>query len=43
VCSSDLVKEGLKAGDRVVVEGLLKVREGSPVKVVAPVAARAGR
>jgi len=38
-----IVKEGLKAGERVVVEGLLKVREGSPVKVVAPVAARAGR
>jgi len=38
-----IVKDGLKAGERVVVEGLLKVREGSSVKVIAHVAARAGR
>ena len=29
-----LVTEGLQAGDRVVVEGLQKVRPGSPVRVV---------
>jgi len=38
-----IVREGLKPGERVVVEGLLKVREGSPVTLVAPVTARAGR
>src|SRR5262249_50366706 len=30
--SSLLIQEGLKAGDRVVVEGLQKVREGAVVK-----------
>jgi RND family efflux transporter MFP subunit len=30
-----IVTEGLKAGDRVVVEGLLKVRDGSPVNAKA--------
>jgi RND family efflux transporter MFP subunit len=29
-----IVTDGLKAGERVVVEGLLKVREGTPVKAV---------
>jgi membrane fusion protein (multidrug efflux system) len=29
-----LVSEGLKAGDRLIVEGLLKVRPGAPVKAV---------
>jgi len=29
-----IVLEGLKAGERVVVEGLLKVRDGTPVKAV---------
>jgi membrane fusion protein (multidrug efflux system) len=29
-----LVAEGLKPGDRVIVEGIQKVRPGSPVKVV---------
>ncbi len=39
-----IVTEGLKAGERVVVEGLLKVRDGAPVNVqAAPVeAAKAG-
>lgn len=31
-----IVTEGLKAGERVVVEGLLKVRDGAPVNPVAP-------
>ncbi len=31
-----IVKEGLKAGERVVVEGLQKVRDGAPVNPVAP-------
>src|SRR5205823_4422405 len=30
-----IVTEGLKAGERVVVEGLMKVRDGTPVKVVS--------
>jgi membrane fusion protein (multidrug efflux system) len=35
-----IVTDGLKAGERVVVEGLTKVRDGSPVKAVpAPPAA----
>ncbi|HON05604.1 MAG TPA: efflux transporter periplasmic adaptor subunit, partial [bacterium] len=29
-----LIRSGLKAGDRVIVEGLLRVRPGSPVKTV---------
>jgi len=29
-----LISEGLKSGDRVILEGLQKVRSGSPVKVV---------
>ena len=37
-----IVTNGLKAGERVVVEGLLKVREGSLVKVVAAGAEKAG-
>jgi len=42
VGDSWIVTEGLKAGERVVVEGLQKLREGAPVKVVtAP--ARGGR
>jgi membrane fusion protein (multidrug efflux system) len=36
-----IVNEGLKPGERVVVEGLQKVRDGSPVKVVS-VSARTG-
>jgi membrane fusion protein (multidrug efflux system) len=31
-----LILEGLKPGDRVVIEGLQKVREGAPVKAVTP-------
>jgi len=30
-----IVEEGLKPGERVVVEGLQKVRDGVPVKVIA--------
>jgi membrane fusion protein (multidrug efflux system) len=30
-----IVTDGLKAGERVIVEGLLKVRDGSVVNVVA--------
>src|SRR5260370_24690348 len=37
-----IVTEGLKAGERVVVEGLMKVRDGSPVKPVPAVSAKAG-
>ena len=36
-----LVDEGLKAGDRVIVEGLQKIRPGVPVKVVDAAAAKA--
>jgi membrane fusion protein (multidrug efflux system) len=36
-----LVLEGLKPGDRIVVEGLQKVREGATVKVVNPAAPEA--
>jgi membrane fusion protein (multidrug efflux system) len=36
-----IVNEGLKAGERVVVEGLQKVRDGAPVKVVSA-SAKAG-
>lgn len=34
-----LVNEGLQAGDKIVTEGVIKVRPGSPVKVVNPQAA----
>lgn len=37
-----VVTNGLKAGERVVVEGLLKVRDGSPVKVVPTGTEKAG-
>jgi len=37
-----IVTEGLKAGERVVVEGLMKVRDGAPVKAVSADAAKAG-
>jgi membrane fusion protein (multidrug efflux system) len=31
-----LIEDGLKAGDRVIVDGVIKVRPGSPVKAAAP-------
>jgi membrane fusion protein, multidrug efflux system len=34
-----LVTSGLKAGDRLIVEGLQKVKPGAPVKPMAPMAA----
>jgi membrane fusion protein (multidrug efflux system) len=37
-----IVNEGLKAGERVVVEGLLKVRDGAPVKAVPADSGKAG-
>ena len=37
-----IVNDGLKPGERVVVEGLQKVRDGSPVKVVSASAKTAG-
>jgi len=37
-----IVTEGLKAGERVVVEGLMKVRDGVPVRVVSPDSPKAG-
>ena len=37
-----IVTEGLKAGERVVVEGLLKVRDGAPVKPVSIDSAKSG-
>ena len=37
-----VVSTGLHEGDRVVVEGVLKVAPGKPVRVVAPGAAKAG-
>lgn len=37
-----IVTEGLKAGERVVVEGLMKVRDGVPVKAVPFESAKAG-
>jgi RND family efflux transporter MFP subunit len=38
-----IITEGVKPGERVVVEGLLKVRDGAPVTVqAAPAAAKAG-
>jgi membrane fusion protein (multidrug efflux system) len=37
-----IVTEGLKAGERVVVEGLMKVRDGVPVKTVPFESAKAG-
>lgn len=38
-----IVSEGLKPGERVVIEGLLKVRDGAAVKPVAAGSAKAGR
>jgi membrane fusion protein (multidrug efflux system) len=35
-----LVSSGLTAGDRLIVEGLLKVKPGIPVKVVSPEAGK---
>jgi RND family efflux transporter MFP subunit len=37
-----IINQGLKAGERVVVEGLMKVRDGAPVKPVPTDAAKAG-
>ena len=37
-----IVTEGLKPGERVVVEGLTKVRDGAPVKAVSADSAKAG-
>jgi membrane fusion protein (multidrug efflux system) len=37
-----IIEEGVKAGERVVVEGVQKVREGIPVKVTAAAPAAAG-
>jgi RND family efflux transporter MFP subunit len=37
-----IVTEGLKAGEQVIVEGLMKVRDGAPVKVVPAGSAKAG-
>jgi membrane fusion protein, multidrug efflux system len=42
VGKSWIVTQGLKAGERVVVEGLMKVRDGSPVKPVSADPAKAG-
>jgi len=38
-----VIASGLRAGDRVVVEGVLKVVPGQPVKIVEPGAAKAGK
>ena len=37
-----IITEGLKPGERVVVEGLMKVRDGTPVKVVSAESSNAG-
>jgi membrane fusion protein (multidrug efflux system) len=37
-----IVTEGLKAGERVVVEGLMKVRDGAPVKIIPDGSNKAG-
>ena len=37
-----IITDGVKAGERVVVEGLMKVRDGAPVKVVPADSAKAG-
>ncbi len=37
-----IITDGLKAGERVVVEGLMKVRDGAPVKAVSADSAKAG-
>ncbi len=37
-----IVTEGLKPGERVVVEGLMKVRDGAPVKIVSGDSSKAG-
>jgi membrane fusion protein (multidrug efflux system) len=37
-----IVTEGLKAGERVVVEGVMKVRDGAPVNPVSADSAKAG-
>ena len=35
-----MILEGLKPGDRIIVEGVQKVREGAPVQLAAPTPAR---
>jgi RND family efflux transporter MFP subunit len=42
VGQSWIITEGLKRGERVVVEGLMKVRDGAPVKAVPVESAKAG-
>lgn len=37
-----IVTEGLKPGERVVVEGLMKVRDGAPVKIISGEPSKAG-
>jgi membrane fusion protein (multidrug efflux system) len=37
-----IIEQGLKPGERVVVEGVQKVRDGMPVKVTAAAPAAAG-
>ncbi len=37
-----IVTDGLKAGERVIVEGVMKVRDGAPVKAVSAESAKAG-
>ena len=39
----DIINDGLRAGDRVVVEGALRVVPGQPVKIVEPGAEAAGK
>jgi membrane fusion protein (multidrug efflux system) len=38
-----IVREGLKAGERIVVDGVIRVRPGAPVKPVAATAAAPGK
>ena len=35
-----VIRSGIKAGDRVIVEGLIRVRPDQPVKVIEPAAAK---
>jgi membrane fusion protein (multidrug efflux system) len=42
VGQSWIITEGLRRGERVVVEGLMKVRDGAPVKAVPVESAKAG-
>jgi multidrug efflux pump subunit AcrA (membrane-fusion protein) len=37
-----IVTDGLKAGEHVIVEGVMKVRDGAPVKAVSAESAKAG-